>query len=72
MNWPEPAQKDLGKNKGSFPKSKTILLLINESLPNGAGVRHGSSLEDSPSVGTSQEGLRGSRREAMIEACDRT
>ena len=35
MNWPKPAQKDLGKNKGSFPKSKTILLLINESLPNG-------------------------------------
>lgn len=35
MNWPKPAQKDLGKNKGSFPRSKTILLLINESLPNG-------------------------------------
>lgn len=35
MNWPKPAQKDLGENKGSFPRSKTILLLINESLPNG-------------------------------------
>lgn len=35
MNWPEPAQIDLGKNKRGFPNSKTILSLINWSLPRG-------------------------------------
>lgn len=35
MTWPEPAQIDLGKNKSSFPNSKTILSLINWPLPHG-------------------------------------